>query len=305
MIFIICICLIAIFVLSIFLVRQKKQQQRIIEVNAARQNYNKELEISISQLEQRKESLEQDFNTGSEALTKLTSSIDATSKQYEAIARKRAEDEYKEKMVSLESDYQIKNAELEDKIRQSLLDYKMLQGKIKDLQAKQLAYIQMKQREEQIEQQQDYFRLQVSKEDQQDVEFLREAQVRLTHKEAIDKVIWDVYYKPAYDALMSHLFNGSDKVCGIYRITCIINGKAYIGQSNDCKERFRQHIKSALGYTSTTNKLYQEMKKKGVENFTFEILETVPRDQLNEREVYWIDLCRTRDTGLNSTKGGS
>lgn len=304
-IFIICACLIVLLILSILLIRQRNQQQKVIEINTSRQQYNEQLEDTINQLEQQKLALDKSFNAKSEALARLTSSVDQTAKEYEAIARKRAEDEYKEKIASLESDYQTQVSELEEKTRKALLDYKMVQTKIKDLQAKQLAYIQMKQREEQMEQQQDYFRLIISKEDQQDVEFLREVQRRLLHKEAIDKIIWDVYYKPAYDVLMSHLFDNTDKVCGIYRITCLTNDKAYIGQSVDIRERFRQHIKSALTYTSTTNKLYQEMKDKGVENFVFEILERMPREQLNEREIYWIDFCKTKEFGLNGTKGGS
>lgn len=304
-IFIICACLIALLILSILYVRQSKQQQEVIQINFDRKQYNEQLEEEIQSLEQQRAQLEEAFSQKSEVLTRLTASLETTTKEYEAIARKRAEDEYKEKIASLESDYQNKTAELEDKTRQALLDYKMVQTKIKDLQAKQLAYIQMKQREEQMEKQQDYFRLVVSKEDQQDVQFLREVQAKLIHKEAIDKIIWDVYYKPAYDVLMSHLFDKVDKVCGIYRITCITNDKAYIGQSVDIRERFRQHIKNALTYTSTTNKLYQEMKDKGVENFVFEILERMPREQLNEREVYWIDFCKTKEFGLNGTKGGA
>lgn len=304
-IFIICTCLIALLVLSILLIKQHKQQQEVIQINFERQQYNQQLQKEISQLEWQKESLEESFNNKSEALARLNDSVESTAREYEAIARQRAEKEYQDKVASLESDYQKRNAELEDQTRQALLDYKMVQTKIKDLQAKQLAYVQMKQREEQMEKQQDYFRLIISKEDQQDVQFLREVQARLIHKEAIDKIIWDVYYKPAYDVLMAHLFDKGDKVCGIYRITCITNDKAYIGQSVDIRERFRQHIKSALTYTSTTNKLYQEMKDKGVNNFVFEILERVPREQLNEREVYWIDFCKTKEFGLNGTKGGS
>ncbi len=45
------------------------------------------------------------------------------------------------------------------------------------------------------------------------------------------------------------------------------------------------------------------MKKYGVENFTFEILEQVDKTKLNEREIYWIDFCKTKDFGLNSTRG--
>ena len=47
------------------------------------------------------------------------------------------------------------------------------------------------------------------------------------------------------------------------------------------------------------------MKKYGPENFTFEVLEIVDRTKLNEREVYWIDFYKTKDYGMNGTKGGA
>lgn len=151
---------------------------------------------------------------------------------------------------------------------------------------------------------QDYYRLVLSNEEKSDVKFLREAQSRIQRKDSIDKVIWEVYYKPAYDILMSHIFSSvSDKRCGIYRISCLTNDKAYIGQSVDIRDRWKQHIKTALSYASTSNKLYNEMKSQGIENFTFEILEEVPRTSLNDRETYWIDFYKTKDWGLNSTKG--
>ena len=104
---------------------------------------------------------------------------------------------------------------------------------------------------------------------------------------------------------MTHLFPKSVKYCGIYKITDLTTGKSYIGQSVDIKERFRQHIKSALTYGKATNKLYQTMQKSGIYNFIFEVLEEVPRDKLNEREIYWIEFYKTKDLGLNGTKGGA
>jgi len=107
---------------------------------------------------------------------------------------------------------------------------------------------------------------------------------------------------------MSHLFNGipaTTKTSGIYKITDLTSGLAYIGQSVDIRERFRQHIKASLAHGVSTNRLYQTMQKSGQFNFTFEVLEQVPRDKLNEREVYWIDFYKTKEFGLNSTKGGA
>ena len=104
---------------------------------------------------------------------------------------------------------------------------------------------------------------------------------------------------------MSRLFTDNNKHCGIYKITCLSSDKAYIGQSVDIKERFKQHIKSGLSYTPSSNKLYAEMQKYGCENFIFEILEEVSRSKLNEREAYWIDFYKTKEYGLNTTRGNS
>jgi hypothetical protein len=79
----------------------------------------------------------------------------------------------------------------------------------------------------------------ISDEDKRDIELLRSIQKQFTHKEAIDKLIWDGYYKSAYDALMPHLFEKTGKISGIYRITDLVSGQSYVGQSVDMRERFR------------------------------------------------------------------
>lgn len=53
------------------------------------------------------------------------------------------------------------------------------------------------------------------------------------------------------------------------------------------RERWRQHIKRGVGAeTPTRNKLYPAMQENGPENFTFEIIEKVKPEELNEREDY-------------------
>lgn len=92
--------------------------------------------------------------------------------------------------------------------------------------------------------------------------------------------------------------------CGIYKITNLNTKLAYIGQSKDIKERWRDHMKHGLGIdTPAGNKLYEAMKKEGLECFTFEILEECSSDQLDEKEKFYIDLYQTYDFGYNATKG--
>ena len=79
----------------------------------------------------------------------------------------------------------------------------------------------------------------------------------------------------------------------------------YVGQSVDIKTRWTQHIKAGLAFAPASNALYRAMQEYGVQNFTFEILEEVPPLKLNERESYYIDFYKTRDIGLNNTRGGA
>lgn len=232
-----------------------------------------------------------------------------TSESLEQDAQKRAQERFEAAAASLDKEYEQRKKDLDSKYEKDsqllLTRIQQEQAKLKDLEDKQLAYVQAKQREEEIAAKKDYYRMVIDDEDLGDITLLRNIQVQLRKKDAIDKVIYETYYRQAYDLLMSHIFESTAKICGIYKITNLENGQAYIGQSVDIRERFRQHIKSSLTSGPTTNKLYQQMKKYGPENFTFEILEIVDRGKLNERETYWIDFYKTKEYGLNGTRGGA
>ena len=90
----------------------------------------------------------------------------------------------------------------------------------------------------------------------------------------------------------------------IYKITNKQTGDIYIGQSVNVADRWKQHVKCGLGIdASATNKLYNNMQKYGVWNFTFEILQKCTRDKLNEKERFWIQMYQSNKVGLNVTKG--
>ena len=76
----------------------------------------------------------------------------------------------------------------------------------------------------------------------------------------------------------------SEKICGIYKITNMVNDKVYIGQSQDIYNRWKEH-------KYARNKrycfaLYSAFKKYGFDNFSFEIIERCSFEQLNEKEIY-------------------
>lgn len=83
---------------------------------------------------------------------------------------------------------------------------------------------------------------------------------------------------------------------GIYKITNKINGKVYIGQSKDIKKRFENHR-----CMNGSNPMYEDMRKYGLENFTFEVLEECEEDKLLERELYYMKKYKSVENGYNLT----
>ena len=70
---------------------------------------------------------------------------------------------------------------------------------------------------------------------------------------------------------------------GIYKITNLINGKCYIGQSVHIERRFSEHCRP-----SSTSVIAKAIQKYGKENFFFFFLEECDLESLNYKEQYWI-----------------
>ena len=68
--------------------------------------------------------------------------------------------------------------------------------------------------------------------------------------------------------------------------------------------RFTQHCLCGCGIkTPKDNKLYAAMLKDGLDQFTFEIVEICPQEELNEKEKYYIDVYNAVNYGFNSQDG--
>lgn len=95
-------------------------------------------------------------------------------------------------------------------------------------------------------------------------------------------------------------------ISGIYKIENLINHHVYIGLSKDIPNRWRGHKSN---YNNPNCKdynmvIYKAMRKYGIENFTFEIIEECNEELLNQREQYWIAYYDSYYNGYNSTLGG-
>ena len=91
------------------------------------------------------------------------------------------------------------------------------------------------------------------------------------------------------------------KTIGIYSITHIATGKQYVGQSVNVFERWKQHStprKNASGIKGA-------IMKWGIDAFEFKVLEECNKEDLNDRESFWIETLRTlAPDGYNLTSGG-
>ena len=171
--------------------------------------------------------------------------------------------------------------------------------KLSDLTAKLTSAVEAAKRAEELRVKQDFYRLQLSQADIDEITRLREVTPYLRDSEPLNKVIWKVYYEKPYTDLIGRVV-GTGVHTGIYKITNIENQMCYIGQATNIADRWKQHIKRGIGAeTPTRNKLYPAMLELGVENFTFEIVEEVERSKLNEREDYWQEYFHAKDFGYS------
>lgn len=173
------------------------------------------------------------------------------------------------------------------------------QSTLDDLQSKVWSAVMANKRALEIQEQANFYRLNLSKEDKEEIIRLKSILPYLKDKEALNKVIWKVYYEKPYTDLVGRVI-GLKVRPGIYKITNLENQMCYIGQSTNVAERWRQHIKRGLGAeTPTRNKLYPALAEFGVENFSFELIEECPVELLDEREDYWQNFYGAKEYGYS------
>lgn len=94
---------------------------------------------------------------------------------------------------------------------------------------------------------------------------------------------------------------------GIYKITNLVNGKIYVGQSIDIIERWNQHKWKAFNPNEVAYKsaIHNAFRKYGIENFQLEVIEECSVEMLDDRERFWIqELDCLVPNGYNILIGG-
>ena len=204
---------------------------------------------------------------------------------------------------SLEKSYKTKEEEYDKKCAALVSEMADMQSQYAEIQSQLVQGAAAALREREKKEKINFYKLKLSDSDSIDIKELFELRKRFRNPSALSKLIWSEYFLKQTSELCNRVL-GTNTKCGIYKITNLISNQAYIGQSVDIASRFKQHIKCGLGIDApASNKLYKSMIEDGVWNFSFELLEECPKEKLNERESFWIDLYQTNKVGLNSTKG--
>lgn len=260
----------------------------------------KKLEVHLKEKEKRYNEVNQDLDLYKQGKMK---EIDDTAAEYEQ--RKHIEIEQTLKQAELNANSSFNNQVDSYLARRAQMESELeeVQKSLEEERTKRAVINEEIRRRREVEEQQDFYKIQFSDEDRNDVEILRSIAPRLRHPEAINKVIWSTYYqKPLAELRKRILVNGD--VSGVYKITRLKTNEIYIGQTTSIDKRWQEHVKSALGVgTLASSQLHRVMAADGCENFTFELLEVVPKDKLRERESYYIDFYDSKTYGLNSVSG--
>lgn len=207
----------------------------------------------------------------------------------------RKQDEHIRNMERNDTEFKAKSARLQK-------DLDIVLGELEKIRATRAAAMEAQLREEEIKSQATFYTLQLNDADKRDVAYLQSIEYNLREARPLRMLIWSTFYRDKVNDLAARV--GAVGASGIYKITHIDSGISYIGQAKDIKERWVTHVKCSLGIdTPVTSQLYAFTREKGIDNFTFEVLEKCNINELNEKEKFYIDLYQTYDFGLNKTRG--
>lgn len=150
------------------------------------------------------------------------------------------------------------------------------------------------------EQQKKYFWcIQIPEQDREDIHYLlTQVAPQVRNKDIIPKLVWSEYLQKLTQELMKRV-EIEDKP-GIYKITNVTTGKCYVGKSTKVKQRLIDHIKGSVGISTIADqKIHHAMLDEGLWDWTFECICYCDKDQLSEKEKYYIDFFKAKEWGYN------
>lgn len=206
------------------------------------------------------------------------------------------------KMMNVERDVSIYKIEMNNNISKMEKEVESLQNIVDDYRKKRDSINEAIFREKELQEKEDFYRIDISPNAQEDITILEQIRPQLKNREALSKLIWEVFIQRPTTEMIKRVTAGRD-ISGIYKITYIKTGESYIGKTTNIKTRWQNHIRTVIGLEGAAHStLHTHMEKNGLWNYTFEILEEVVKDKLTEREKFYINLYGTTKQ-LNMREG--
>lgn len=268
-------------------------------------------EETIRQLEKRKEEQTKLIN---EAINDKKKIVDTEVEAYRKIETQKAATAVTQWVATARSQeeanlnmYKDAAALTKQNLQAELLLIQSMIGEVKeeleDYRKKQQAVNEAILRQRELDEKQDFYRVCLSEFTIEDINLLQEIRQKLHTSESLNKLIYDVYVSKSVQEMVKRVLQGGAP-SGIYKITRLKTGEIYIGKSTNVKDRWQQHCKTVFGAGTIAHSiLHTTMQKDGLQNFTFELIEEVPKDKLTEREKYWINFYGSKEYGLNERNG--
>ena len=293
---------------------ESKLKKEILEKHRCQIAQQRLVNETIEEKKQEAQQIENDISARKVVLKALDDNIDSQRKYVDRYVQdvkeeklKNLEKQIQQEAIAMTREAQAKyNEEVQkmgEQAEQAKVELNKILESISEYQTKQDAINQEILRRRELEEKHDFYRVCLSEDAISDINLLQVTRQNLKKPEIIDKIIYDNYVaKPVLEMIKRVLQNST--CSGIYKITCQETKEIYIGKSTDIKNRWQQHCKTAFNCgTIASSILHRKMQQYGIENFTFELLEKVPKDQLNEREKYYIEFYKTKEVGLNERNG--
>ena len=308
------LCIIGLITLFIGLKKQKQNFQKLEKQKRQQlENDLKDILTEVQRLNNRKDQLQADIQIVARERKIEKERLDelmAQSREILSTEKERLETELKLtkdlQLQKLEQLYKEREANLEQGFRARMADIEIeisnYQTQLQQFKNMSEAVNEAIRRKKELEDQEYFYSIDVSKNDQEDISILQSMDARLHNRDVIPKLIWELFIRRPTQEMIKRVTGGKDE-SGIYKITYKKTGEAYIGKTTSFSTRWQNHVKTSIGLDAAARAtLHNRMAKDGLWNYTFEILERVDKDHLSAREAYYIDLYGTKNQ-LNMKSG--
>ena len=305
--------LLLILISIILLLVVHDRAKNIHKINTETDKINKEIEKENQKLVQEKEMFLKEIDAYQQNLINIQQAMQSAGisaeeacramrqnfENYETILDKEyqeKEEEYDNLLKDLYNAYDEEQVELLDEIQE-------IKENLEYLRSTRAAAIQAQIKEKEIKEQLSFYCLSPTENELDDIKALERVKPNLHQPRILCMLIWSTYFQKPMTVLCNNVL-GTAVVTGVYKITNQETGECYIGQAVDVAKRWKDHAKCGLGIdTPASNKLYKAIQEYGIWNFSWELLEKCTKEQLDEKELFYIDLYDSKNYGYNSSIG--